>query len=178
MKIHIFGASGSGVTTLGNELSKRISTPYFDCDDYFWEESELPYTKKRESEIRNRMLIADLERSKNWVLGGSPINWGYDFLSMFDLAVFLWVPPEIRIDRVKRREYDRFGEKNFTDAQRSKQYDEFIEWVSGYDSNTALGKTIQLHEKYIRDLQCETFQICGDFTTEHRINLIMNKLRS
>lgn len=35
MKIHIFGASGSGVTTLGNALANQLNIPYFDSDHYF-----------------------------------------------------------------------------------------------------------------------------------------------
>ncbi|WP_228410094.1 shikimate kinase [Chryseobacterium viscerum] len=35
MKIHIFGASGSGVTTLGKALSEELNLEYFDSDDFF-----------------------------------------------------------------------------------------------------------------------------------------------
>lgn len=177
MKIHIFGASGSGVTTLGMEFSKRNGMQYFDCDDYFWDESELPYTRKRLPQIRNKMLIDDVSKSNNWVLGGSLIQWGYDFHLLFDLAVFLWIPPEIRIERVKKREYERFGEKNFYDPQRSKQYQEFIEWVSGYDNNTATGRNIELHEKFLKDVPCDTLEIRGDFTTEQRIDKLTKKIK-
>lgn len=176
MKIHIFGASGSGVTTLGEELSRQTYMKYFDCDDYFWETTELSYTKKRLPEIRNRMLNDDLGKSDNWVLGGSLIQWGYDFHSTFDLAVFLWIPPEIRIERVKIREYNRFGEKNFNDPLRSKQYQEFIEWVSGYDNNSSTGRNLELHELFLKKVQCDTLEIRGDYTTEQRIDMIINKI--
>ncbi|MEM6738348.1 MAG: shikimate kinase [Bacteroidota bacterium] len=36
MQIHIFGASGSGVTTIGKALSKELDLSYFDTDDYYW----------------------------------------------------------------------------------------------------------------------------------------------
>ncbi|GAB3319388.1 hypothetical protein GCM10027299_11850 [Larkinella ripae] len=37
MKLHLFGASGSGVTTLGTALAAQLHLPYVDSDDYFWE---------------------------------------------------------------------------------------------------------------------------------------------
>ncbi|CAC9976206.1 hypothetical protein FLAPXU55_03930 [Flavobacterium panici] len=40
MKIHIFGASESGVTTAGEALSKKLDIPYFDSDTYFWEKTQ------------------------------------------------------------------------------------------------------------------------------------------
>jgi cytidylate kinase len=39
MKLHILGASGSGVSTLGRELATRLNVPYFDADDFYWEKS-------------------------------------------------------------------------------------------------------------------------------------------
>lgn len=35
-RIHIFGASGSGTTTLANALSNNMNLPHYDTDDYFW----------------------------------------------------------------------------------------------------------------------------------------------
>lgn len=35
IRLHIFGASGSGVTTLGNAISKETGIPVYDFDDYF-----------------------------------------------------------------------------------------------------------------------------------------------
>ncbi|WP_414847104.1 shikimate kinase [Chryseobacterium sp. IT-36CA2] len=35
MRIHIFGASGSGVTTLGKALSEKLNIEYLDSDDFF-----------------------------------------------------------------------------------------------------------------------------------------------
>ena len=35
-RIHVFGASGAGVTTLGRALADALGTPHHDTDDYFW----------------------------------------------------------------------------------------------------------------------------------------------
>ncbi len=53
MKIHIFGASGSGVTTTGNALAEKLNYQYLDSDAYFWESSAVPFTVKRNPEERN-----------------------------------------------------------------------------------------------------------------------------
>lgn len=34
--IIIFGAPGSGKTTLGAELARQLDFPHFDLDDYHW----------------------------------------------------------------------------------------------------------------------------------------------
>jgi adenylate kinase family enzyme len=47
MRLHIFGASGTGTTTLGQALGSTLGVPYFDSDDYFWERSIPPFTVRR-----------------------------------------------------------------------------------------------------------------------------------
>ena len=34
--IHIFGASGSGTTTLGKKICEELGYTQMDTDDYFW----------------------------------------------------------------------------------------------------------------------------------------------
>lgn len=34
--IHIFGASGSGTTTLAEKISRELGYFHLDTDDYFW----------------------------------------------------------------------------------------------------------------------------------------------
>ncbi len=47
MGIIIFGLNGSGKSTLGNELALQLRYKHMDIEDYFFFESNIPYTKKR-----------------------------------------------------------------------------------------------------------------------------------
>lgn len=42
-----FGASGSGTTTLGKELATEMGYHHFDADDFYWEQTDIPYTKTK-----------------------------------------------------------------------------------------------------------------------------------
>src|SRR5208337_3659365 len=161
MKIHIFGASGSGVTTLGKQLSETVRIPYFDSDDYFWEQTFPAFTLEREPDLRNRMLTNDLQQHTHWILGGSMYVWGCT--PDFDLVVFLWVPQDIRIDRLSNREYARYGESIYTDPLRKRLFHEFIEWAKGYDSGYthASSRTMAAHELWISRLTCPVLEIRG-----------------
>ncbi|MCV9929091.1 hypothetical protein OIU83_15605 [Flavobacterium sp. LS1R49] len=74
MRVHIFSASGSGVTMLGNALSEKLNIPYFYSDTYFWEKSNPPFTIKRNPEERNSAIQAELNNNENWIWGGSSMN--------------------------------------------------------------------------------------------------------
>lgn len=177
MKIHIFGASGSGVTTLGQALASALQLPYFDSDAYFWEPTHPPFILKRAPGLRNAAIRADLDKQNSWVLGGSAVNWGNDVFPPFDLIVFLWLPPAIRMERLKTRELERYGEVIFTDAQRHQQYQAFMAWAADYDNCTGVaGRTIQVHEQWLQQQTSRVLQIRGDLTVAERLHIIMEAI--
>ncbi|TDO19313.1 P-loop NTPase family protein [Pedobacter duraquae] len=93
MKIHIVGASCAGSTTLGKALSLELNIPYFDTDSFFWAESDIPYTIKRDPEQRNQMLKDQLLPHESFIVGGSLVSWGEEWKTQFDLVVFSMFRP-------------------------------------------------------------------------------------
>lgn len=45
-RIQIFGASDSGVTTLGFALAERLDCPYFDSDEYLWLPTDISLARR------------------------------------------------------------------------------------------------------------------------------------
>ena len=43
--IYIYGASGSGTSTLGKYIRDKLGYFFMDTDDYFWQPTNPPYTK-------------------------------------------------------------------------------------------------------------------------------------
>jgi hypothetical protein len=84
-RIHILGASGSGITTLGRALAERLQCPHFDTDDYFWVPTDPPYTHQREGTERQQLLMDDLTAHDAWVLSGSLCGWGDVAIPLFEL---------------------------------------------------------------------------------------------
>ncbi|MGI4832122.1 MAG: hypothetical protein ACRYFK_01540 [Janthinobacterium lividum] len=56
LKLHVVGASGAGVTTLGRALSAALGLPYFDSDDYSWLSDKPDYTRRCPPTERNARL--------------------------------------------------------------------------------------------------------------------------
>jgi adenylate kinase family enzyme len=174
MRIHIFGASGSGVTTLGRHLSQQLQYPYFDNDEFFWEKSDPPFTIKRPSHLRNDLLIDKLTKSNvNYIVGGSMVSWGDEWLEAFDIAVFLYVPPQVRLDRLKKREYERYGDVIYNDSKRHQQYLDFIDWAASYDDPTSIRRSIGVHLNWMTKLKCELIRIDGVTSVEYRAKLVL-----
>jgi len=180
MKIHLFGASASGVTTLGYALAEKLNVSYFDSDQYFWLPTDPPFTCKRNPEERNRLIKTALTATENWIFGGSSVNWSENVFPKFDLIVFLWLPPEIRLKRLKEREFERYGSEIYENPDRNKAYQEFMEWASQYDIDPKesgfTGRSLKVHEDWIKSLNREVLEIRGDFSVAERIQKIMKYL--
>ncbi|WP_419701914.1 shikimate kinase [Mucilaginibacter sp. NFX135] len=177
MKIHIMGASCAGSTTLGAALAQQLNYPLFDSDKYFWETTEQPFTVRRDPELRNAMMMHDVNSNSNWILTGSMVSWGPVWLDMFDLVVFLYIPHHIRMQRLHNRELERYGEAIFTDPERAANYQAFIKWAKGYDDNTTQGRTLQVHENWLKLVNSPVLEIRGDTTVQQRVDLVLEKMK-
>lgn len=109
MHIHITGASGSGVTTLGAAVAQNLLLRHLDADNYYWLPTSPPFKEKRPPPERFAMLRMDMESEPGVVLSGSIVGYGAEVEDAFDLIVFLYLPADIRVERLRRRELELYG---------------------------------------------------------------------
>jgi adenylate kinase family enzyme len=159
-RIHIFGASGAGTTTLGTALAQKLKISLLDTDDFFWIKTEIPYTVKREVGQRVELLKNELEKHPSWVLSGSLCGWGDCFIPMFTLAVFLMIPHELRMARLKEREIKRYGPAALSPGGWFYQnHLEFMEYAAQYDTAGLEIRSRVLHEEWMSTLPCKIIRI-------------------
>lgn len=173
-KIHIFGASGSGATTLGNELSLHLPHVNFDGDDYFWIEK---FSKQREPEDRIRLLKDDLSKCNQWILSGAVCGWGDALKPEFDLVVFLYVPKETRLQRLYEREFQRYGDEILPGGGKYEKSKAFLEWESLYVEGGLEVRSKALHKHWMADLACPILKIEGNHTAQDRANIVLDYLK-
>lgn len=158
--MHIVGASGSGTTTVGRALAAQLGVRHFDTDDYYWLPTDPPYRQKRPVEERLALLEPLLRASDSWVLSGSLVGWGDRLVPYFDLVVFLRVPQEVRIARLRERERRRFGAAGIAPGgPHHEQYREFVEWARAYDDAGLEMRSRALHEQWLSRLQTPVLRL-------------------
>ena len=126
--IIVFGASGSGCTTLGRELARLLRFEHFDTDDYFFEINNPPVEMKERLLDERIALLRPLLKS-NFVLSGCIREWGDAIDSILSMAVFLQTPTNIRIERVENREFNRNGERIKLGGDLYIQHQKFINYI-------------------------------------------------
>jgi adenylate kinase family enzyme len=177
-RVHVFGASGSGTTTLSRALAARLDVGHFDADDYFWVPTEPPFTQKYPAEKRVELLAADLDGVDAWVLSGSMCGWGDIFARRFTLAVYLWIPGHIRMQRVAARETQRYGARIEPGGDMYEQSREFLEWARRYDSAGFEQRSRVLHDRWIGNLSCPVMRLEYDAPTDAWVDAVLERLAS
>lgn len=160
--IIVFGASGSGTTTLGKELARSLGFQHFDLDDYYWLwDTEVPFTVARPLEERIKKLMSDLENCPFFVMSGSLGMWSESFIPLFDLAVFVTAPAAVRVERLHSRELTRFGERILAGGDMADEHRRFLDWAGRYDAMEPPERCLTLHEQWITTLSCPVLRLDG-----------------
>lgn len=158
-RFHIFGASGSGTSTLGAHLAKEVGGRHLDSDSYYWRKTDPPFTHKRAPAERVSMIERDIHGNENWILSGSICSWGDPLLHHFTLAVFLYLDPIVRMARIAEREQVRYGARILPGGDMREQHLQFMEWARSYDHAKAPIRSFDLHEQWMSGLSCPVVRL-------------------
>ena len=159
--IHIFGASGSGTSTLGRKICDELGYFFMDTDDYFWMPTEPKYTTKRSVEERLALMKKDIAEHENVVISGSLVNWGDELIPYFTLTIRLVTDTEVRIERIKIRERNKFGDRILPGGDRYDEHQAFLQWAGQYDTGSANMRSKAMHDEWQKLLKCKQIVLDG-----------------
>ncbi|WP_199533393.1 AAA family ATPase [Rhodovulum sp. 12E13] len=158
-RIHVFGASGTGTSTLGRLLAMRLGSQHFDADDLYWYPTDPPFRRKRPPAER-RALAGELFLPRSdWVLSGAMESWAADIPRRFTLAVFLTLPQPVRRARLEARERLRHGKAADRGGAAHEEVRAFLAWADGYEHGRRPGRSLARHEAWIATLPCPVLRL-------------------
>jgi adenylate kinase family enzyme len=158
-RILITGAAGSGTTTLGRALAAKLGSAHEDTDAYYWVATDPPYTTIRPPEARIALLLPKLKAERDWVLSGSPIEWGAALEPLYELIVFLRLDHDLRMARLGRREAADFGPRIVPGGDMARINAEFLEWASSYDEAGPERRSLAQHERWLAAQKCPVLRL-------------------
>ncbi len=174
--IHIFGASGSGTTTLAKKISKELGYKMMDTDDYFWMPTEPKFTLKRPVEERLELMIKDIDESGNVVISGSLTDWGDVLIPYFTMAIRIEMEQDLRMERLVRREKERYGSRIEPGGDMYQQHVDFVEWAKAYDNGGMDMRSKAKHDDWLKLLSCDILFLDGADTIENNFVRVKNIL--
>jgi adenylate kinase family enzyme len=176
VRVHILGASGAGTTTLAAALAERLGHAHLDTDDFFWLPTEPKFQTVRPQEERVALLASALDQPGGWVLSGSLCGWGDVFIPRFELVVFIYLPPNVRMARLARREVTRYGADAIAPGgTHHTQYEKFMTWAAAYETGN-VSRTLALHEQWLAALPCPVHRLTTAAPTAAHLEQVLARL--
>lgn len=143
--IIICGLNGSGKTTTGRLVAERLGIKRMDVEDYYFLNSEIPFTVSRTKDEVRELMWADIQKHKEYVLSSVGCDWGEQIEGSLALAVFLTAPKETRMARIDQRENVRFSDRVLEGGDMYEQQQRFRQFVAGRSEEPYRAKVMQLN---------------------------------
>lgn len=175
--IHIYGASGSGTSTLGKYICEKSGYFFMDTDDYFWEPTNPPYTVKRCLSSRMKLMREDIQRHDHVVISGSLVDWGDEFIPLFTLAIRVETDTDIRLQRLNRREREKFGSRIDFGGDMYENHLEFIKWAASYDHGGMDMRSKAKHDDWQKKLICPLLFVDGNMPVSENYEIIKSNFK-
>ena len=175
-RIHVLGASGSGTTTLGAALAARLGVPHEDSDAYFWQQTDPPFTAPRLPAERMALLLPRLRDTPHWVHSGATIGWGEALWPLYDLIVFVTLDNATRLQRLRRRENDRFGARIDRGGDMHASSVEFLDWAALYETAGMETRSRMQQEAWLATRACKVVRLDSVLPTAALVEAVLAAL--
>ena len=173
MGIIICGLNGTGKSTLGKALAEKMHFHFIDIENLYFPKTDPNYiyaSPRTRKEVK-KLLSDEMKTNKNFILASVKGDYGEDIYSLIQYAILLDVPKNIRLQRVKKRSFQKFGNRMLSGGDLYEQEENFFHFVESRDENTV--------EEWVKSLKCPVIRIDGtqpiDENTELIIEYIQNK---
>lgn len=169
--IMITGPAASGKTTLGRKTAELLNFPYFDVDDFIWrfDTPEL-YTVMYSREEKISRLQAAIAPYEHFVMAGSMSSFHQAFDDCFSMMVFLYVDPDIRVQRANERAIQRFGERVLEGGDMYESNQDFLRKICRYETDGSPNLTEQ--KAWMESLSCKKLELNGTEPIEKNAQII------
>ncbi|MDY3025411.1 MAG: AAA family ATPase [Candidatus Faecivicinus sp.] len=113
MGILICGMNGTGKSSLGRMLARRLNFEFIDNEDLYFakEDASYPFANPRSREEAIRILEERIARNNRFIFAAVKGDYGDKLIAALDYAVLIEAPKAIRMQRVRQRSYQKFGDR-------------------------------------------------------------------
>lgn len=170
--IIVCGLNGAGKSTLGRALAERAGYHWIDIEDLYFPktDSDYRYASARTQKEVETLLLQEMKAHENVVLTAVKGDYGEDISSFFECAVLLEVPRELRLQRVKNRSFQKFGDRMLAGGDLYEREERFFAFAALRDENTVT--------EWLRSVKCPVIRLDGTKAVEENVNFLMDCLEN
>ena len=169
--ILICGLNGAGKSTLGKALAEKLRFHYIDNENLYFPKTDphYLYASPRTREEAEALLLREIKSHENFILSAVKGDYGEAFHLFLQYIVWLRVPRDIRIQRVKARSFQKFGARMLPGGDLYQQEAQFF--------HMAQSRPERFVEEWVTSLDRPVLQIDGTRSVEENTNLIIQNIQ-
>lgn len=170
MGIFICGLNGCGKSTLGKVLAEKLNCIFMDVEDLYFPKTDpnYIYASPRTREEVVKLLLYKIKANDNFVFTSVKGDFGDSIYPFFQHIVVIDVPKDIRLQRVKNRSYQKFGNRMLPNGDLYEQEKRFFDFVETRSENTV--------EEWVNTINCPIIRVDGTKPIEENISCIIEQI--
>jgi len=171
-KIIICGGNGAGKSTLGRALADKTGWTFRDIEDYYFPKTDPDYlyaVQRTEEEVVS-LLYEDLKKEDNFIFASVRGNHSNKTAAMFTCAIFVSVPKETRMKRVRQRSFDKFGDRVLQGGDLYESEKSFYDIIEKRTDKTITD--------WLETMDIPVIRVDGTKNTEENTEIILSELCS
>ena len=172
MGIIVCGLNGTGKSTLGKALAEKLHFYFIDIEDLYFPktDSNYIYASPRNRKDVEKLLLHEVKTHKNFIFASVKGDYGEGIYSSIQYAVLLDVPKDIRLQRVKNRSFQKFGNRMLLGGDLYEQEERFFRFVESREESIV--------EEWVKSLKCPVIRIDGTKPIDENTNFIIECIRN
>lgn len=172
MGIIICGLNGAGKSTLGKVLAEKLHFYFIDIENLYFPQTDFNYIydSPRTHEEVEAILLHEIKMHENFILASVKGDYGEDIYPFIQYAILLDVPKDMRLQRVKERSFQKFGNRMLLGGDLYEQEEKFFHFVESRDEDTV--------EEWVKSLKCPVIRIDGTKPIDENANFIIERIQN
>ena len=162
--ICICGLNGSGKTTLAKALAKELQFKHMDIETYYFSSADTPYSSPKTRKEVETLLLEDIKQNPCFVFSAVNGNMTEEINSRYSIVVYLDAPLGIRMERIRRRSIDKFGNRVLFGGDMYEQEEKFFAYAEK--------RTPDKIENWLKTIPQKVIRLDGTKSIQENVELI------
>lgn len=166
--IIVCGLNGAGKSTLGRALAGRLNIPFLDKEDLYFPKTDPDYlyASPRTREEAEALFVRQVAKLNSFVFAS--VKGDYGDSGIFQYAVLVETPRDVRLRRVRDRSFQKFGIRMLPGGDLYEREERFFRLVEERGEDTV--------EVWTRELDCPVLRVDGLMPVEENVERIVEWL--